>query len=89
MEGQLTRQGYDMALNLGRWLRQRYVSQLGALPAALDASALRARTTMIRRTIATLRGVLTGADSCREWHLDSWLAVFFIWLAGFIIWSLH
>lgn len=59
-EGQLTRNGYDMALDLGTWLRSRYVDSLGFLPPAWQPGLAALRTTPIRRTIATLRGVMTG-----------------------------
>ncbi|KXZ49979.1 hypothetical protein GPECTOR_18g135 [Gonium pectorale] len=89
-QGTLTEAGYGMALNLGSWLRNRYVGgtapsgggatrgflpdlapgDLPTAPAAAaaadggrwgwDPAVASLRTTPIRRTVATLRGVLTG-----------------------------
>ncbi|GBF87361.1 hypothetical protein Rsub_00072 [Raphidocelis subcapitata] len=71
-EGTLTQRGYRMALDLGAALRRRYVQQLRLLPeaapprrgAGAGAGAAEglvvAHTTGYRRTVATLKGVLTG-----------------------------
>lgn len=76
MQGQLTQQGYDMATSLGKWLRQRYVEELRLLPPSFSPDAFKAHTTMIGRTIATLRGVLSGlypdaASSGQPIHVDA------------------
>ncbi len=52
--------GALQALDLGTWLRSRYVDSLAFLPPAWRPGLAALRTTPIRRTIATLRGVLTG-----------------------------
>ncbi|KAI8463933.1 MAG: histidine phosphatase superfamily [Monoraphidium minutum] len=59
-QGTLTQRGYRMALELGAELRRRYVSDLGLLPERYKEGSVFAHTTSYRRTIATLRGVLTG-----------------------------
>ena len=74
--GTLTRRGFEMAQQLGRDLRRRYVDEFKLLPPALppplkqqqrqqqpdeqQQRLLRLHTTMYRRTVATLRGVLAG-----------------------------
>ncbi|GAX83875.1 hypothetical protein CEUSTIGMA_g11300.t1 [Chlamydomonas eustigma] len=58
--GQLTFAGHDMAVELGTWLRERYVNQLGFLPPTLEPAAMSLRTTCIQRTGQTLHGVLSG-----------------------------
>eukprot|EP00197_Chlamydomonas_leiostraca_P004794 CAMPEP_0202870166 /NCGR_PEP_ID=MMETSP1391-20130828/14819_1 /ASSEMBLY_ACC=CAM_ASM_000867 /TAXON_ID=1034604 /ORGANISM="Chlamydomonas leiostraca, Strain SAG 11-49" /LENGTH=509 /DNA_ID=CAMNT_0049550657 /DNA_START=81 /DNA_END=1610 /DNA_ORIENTATION=- len=59
--GQLTKPGQVQALELGQWLRGRYVQRFGFLPDGTElAGLLKCRTTNFERTIGTLRGVLTG-----------------------------
>lgn len=58
--GRLTNNGYNMAVELGRRLRQRYVQQHQLLPAAYSAASLLAQTTAFERTVFTLQGVLSG-----------------------------
>jgi len=78
-KGQLTSVGQLQALQLGDWLRERYVSN-GFLPPSYNASALEVRSTNISRTLDTVTGVLTGlypdaedpimietCDDRREW----------------------
>ncbi|EFJ43767.1 hypothetical protein VOLCADRAFT_96118 [Volvox carteri f. nagariensis] len=69
-QGTLTEAGYRMAVDVGTWLRNRYVTSAGSdatggflpdmEPRGWDPEVATLRTTPIRRTIATLRGVLTG-----------------------------
>lgn len=59
-KGELTRIGQRQALQFGQWLRQRYVEEVGFLPPKYEDGTLLARSTNYSRTIATLRGVLTG-----------------------------
>lgn len=55
-QGTLTARGFEMARDLGRQLRGRYVDDLGLLPPTdPPGGALRLQTTMFRRTVATLR----------------------------------
>jgi hypothetical protein len=58
--GELTREGQQQARSYGRWLRRRYVGELGLLPERQEEGVLVGRTTNYSRTVATLRGVLTG-----------------------------
>lgn len=59
--GALTDTGFNMALNLGSQLRQRYLLNHKLLPAhELDLELLHAESTAFQRTVTTLRGVLTG-----------------------------
>lgn len=59
-KGELTLVGQRQALNFGRWLRHRYVEDLGYLAPERTPDAILARTTNYSRTRATLAGVLTG-----------------------------
>jgi len=54
-QGTLTQRGYQMAVELGRELRGRYVDELALLPEGFEEGRVFAQTTMFRRTIATLR----------------------------------
>ncbi|GAB4816592.1 hypothetical protein N2152v2_003638 [Parachlorella kessleri] len=56
-KGELTIPGKQQALDLGQWLRWRYMKEAGFLP---REGLIDARTTNFARTIATLQGVLTG-----------------------------
>lgn len=47
-------------VDLGIWLRERYVHKFGLVPPHFDPSLVSLRTTCIQRTILTLQGVLTG-----------------------------
>lgn len=59
--GSLTDVGYQMALNLGSELRHRYIMQHGLLPIDdVSTSHVSVHSTAVRRTVTTLRGVLTG-----------------------------
>lgn len=58
--GTLTRPGYQMALDLGRQLRQQYMVDQPLLSPVYSHEDVYAYTTCIRRTVATLTGVLTG-----------------------------
>ncbi len=58
--GTLTTAGYQQALALGSYLRSRYVAGEKLLSGDYEPSAVFAHTTSMRRTIATLRGVLSG-----------------------------
>ena len=60
VKGELTRDGQRQARSFGAWLRQRYVQQLGFLPEEHRGGSLASRSTNYSRTVATLRGVLTG-----------------------------
>ncbi|GIL80604.1 hypothetical protein Vretifemale_9781 [Volvox reticuliferus] len=59
-KGELTLLGQSQALDLGRWLRRSYVTSEGFLPHTYQDGVVEAHTTNFSRTIATLRGVLTG-----------------------------
>lgn len=59
-KGELTLEGQKQAIELGRWLRQRYMKDLSFLPEVFQEGAVVARTTNFSRTVGTLRGVLTG-----------------------------
>lgn len=59
-KGELTTLGQKQAMELGQWLRQRYMQQLQYLPQQWQADAVTGRTTNFQRTIGTLQGVLTG-----------------------------
>ncbi|GFR44810.1 hypothetical protein Agub_g6146 [Astrephomene gubernaculifera] len=59
-KGELTRLGQQQALQLGVWLREQYVLRRGFMPATHQPGLLEARSTNVSRTLATLRGVLTG-----------------------------
>ncbi|GAB4814148.1 hypothetical protein N2152v2_001194 [Parachlorella kessleri] len=60
-KGELTKEGQLQAQDFGRWLRWRYVMiHEGFLPEKFQAGCVAARTTNYARTIATLKGVLTG-----------------------------
>ena len=59
-KGQLTAMGQLQALQLGGWLRERYVDRNGFLPVSYDPQALKVRSTNISRTLDTVTGVLTG-----------------------------
>jgi hypothetical protein len=58
--GHLTDVGFQMALDLGSQLRQRYIDQHKLLPHRLDLNLVHAESTAVQRTVATLRGVLSG-----------------------------
>lgn len=59
--GHLTDVGFQMALDLGSQLRQRYIEQHKLLPQhRLDLQLLHVESTAVQRTVATLRGVLNG-----------------------------
>ncbi len=58
--GQLTTKGQQQALEFGRFLRKRYVETHMLLPREYQAGRIVGRTTNFSRTIATMRGVLTG-----------------------------
>mmetsp|Transcript_8637 Transcript_8637/g.23221 ORF Transcript_8637/g.23221 Transcript_8637/m.23221 type:complete len:542 (-) Transcript_8637:424-2049(-) len=59
-QGELTKNGYVMAKDLGQWLRTRFIGELGFLSPDFKAEEVSLRTTCIARTGATLQGVLTG-----------------------------
>lgn len=58
--GTLTSIGYEQAVELGRSIRDRYIYRYKFLPAEYMPGTLQAHTTSVRRTIATLKGLLTG-----------------------------
>jgi len=58
--GQLTREGYHMALNLGEWMRKTYVDDYGYLAPTFQEGEVSVRTTCIQRAMQTLQGVVTG-----------------------------
>lgn len=59
--GQLTSLGYEQQASLGVTLWNRYVKQLGFLPAdAYDPTRMAIRTTSIPRTQASAEGLLSG-----------------------------
>jgi hypothetical protein len=73
--GTLTRRGYAQALRLGLWLRARYCGDDGAAAAAASQKRLACSapnptwqlySSRLRRTVATLRGVLTGLVADEE-----------------------
>eukprot|EP00884_Botryococcus_braunii_P023598 jgi/Botrbrau1/9922/Bobra.0012s0021.1 len=59
-KGELTLLGQKQAQDLGHWLQQRYINLAHFLPPEYHAGDVEGRSTNYRRTIATLRGVLTG-----------------------------
>ncbi|GIL63317.1 hypothetical protein Vafri_17410 [Volvox africanus] len=71
-KGELTLLGQSQALDMGRWLRSNYVETAGFLPPTYQDGVVKARTTNISRTIATLRGVLTGLypDLPKQQHAE-------------------